>query len=179
MIFGLKKFIRNLIDYIGLVIGYIPIHSLRLFYYRTFLNVKIGKNTSIHRCCQIRKGHIEIGDNVIIGENALLDGRRGLFIKENVNLSSNVSIYTLQHDYNDPNFLQTGGRVIIEKNSWLSSNSVILPGVIVNEGAVVAAMCLVNKDVPAYMLVGGVPFKVLKERNRDIKYKLNYHKSFF
>jgi acetyltransferase-like isoleucine patch superfamily enzyme len=174
-----RKYLSSFIDYIGLLVGYIPIHAIRLFYYRVFLKVKIGRETSIHRCCQIRRGNIQIGNNVIIGENALLDGRTGLIIEDNVNLSSNVSIYSLQHDYNNPDFSNSGGIVTIKKNSWISSNSMILPGVTVHEGAVVAAMSLVNKDVPEYTLVGGVPFKILRERNRDIRYKLNYHKPFF
>lgn len=105
----------DLIDYIGLIIGYIPIHSLRLFYYRHVLKISIGKNTSIHRCCQFRRGSIVIGNNVIIGENALLDGSMGICIEDNVNFSSNVSIYTAQHDYNSPMFDVVGGPVIIKK----------------------------------------------------------------
>ena len=176
-----KKFsfsISDFVDYVGLVIGYIPIHALRLFYYRKILKVTIGKNTSIHRCCQIRKGSIVIGNNVIIGENALLDGSRGIHIEDNVNFSSSVSVYTLQHDYNSPTFDIIGGPVLIKKNSWISSNSTILPNVTIGEGAVVGAMCLVNKDVPEYTLVGGVPFTIIKDRPRDIQYKLNYHKTF-
>lgn len=175
----MRKYLSNFIDYIGLLVGYIPIHSLRIFYYRYFMKVKIGKNTHIHRCCQIRRGQIKIGDNVIIGENALLDGRRGLFIGNNVNFSSNVSIYTLQHDYNSATFDAVGGPVNINDNCWISSNSMVLPGVTINEGAVIAAMCLVNKDVDEYTLVAGVPFRKIKDRNREIKYKLNYHKLFF
>lgn len=170
--------LSDFIDYLGLIIGYVPIHSLRLFYYRHVLNVRIGKNTSIHRCCQIRKGDIVIGNNVIIGENALLDGSRGLYIEDNVNFSSSVSIYTLQHDYNSPTFDLIGAPVYIKKNSWISSNATVLPGVTVGEGAVVGAMCLVNKDVPEYTLVTGVPFKIVKERPRDIQYKLVHHKTF-
>jgi len=174
-----KRYLSSLIDYIGLLLGYIPVHFIRIFYYKHILGVKIGKSTHIHRGCQIRKGTIVIGDNVIVGENAILDGRCGLVIEDNVNISSNVSIYTLQHDYNSPSFDAVGGNVIIKKNSWISANSVILPGVTINEGAVVAAMCLVNKDIEEFTLVGGVPAKVLRKRNRDLDYKLNYHKPFF
>jgi acetyltransferase-like isoleucine patch superfamily enzyme len=175
---AIKTWLFDLIDYWGILIGYVPVHSLRLFYYRCFLGVKIGKDSSIHRCCQIRRGTIKIGNNVVIGENALLDGRVGLIIDDNVNISSNVSIYTLQHDYNSPEFAAIGAPVLVCKNAWISCNSVVLPGVTINEGAVVGAMCLVNKDVPEYTLVGGVPFKVIKERNREIRYKNKFHKTF-
>jgi maltose O-acetyltransferase len=175
----LKTYIISILEYIALILGHIPIHSLRIFYYKYFLRVKIGKNSSIHRGCQIRWGKIVIGDNVIIGENALLDGRVGLYIGNNVNFSSNVSVYSLQHDYNSPTFEAVGEAVYIKDNAWISCNTVILPGVTVNEGAVVAAMCLVNKDVPEYTVVGGVPFKIINKRNRDIQYKLKFHKPFF
>ena len=171
-------FFVNLRDYLGLIIGYIPLHALRLFYYRVFFKCKIGKNTYIHRCCQIRKGTIVIGDNCVIGENCLLDGREGIYLGNNINISSNVSIYTLQHDYNDPDFSTVGGKVIVEDNVWISANSIVLPNLKISEGAVVAAMCLVNKDVPPYKLVGGIPFKIIRDRNKDIQYKLNYHKTF-
>src|ERR1700733_15043502 len=131
---ALKNWVYDFIDYIGLLVGYVPIHSLRKFYYRSFLKVKIGKHSSIHRCCQIRRGNIVIGNNVIIGENALLDGRAGLIIEDNVNISSNVSIYTYQHDYNSPYFASVGAPVKICKHVWISCNSVVLPGTTVNEG---------------------------------------------
>lgn len=179
MITLIKDYIVALLEYVGILIGFVPLHQLRLFYYRTFLNVKIGRHSTIHRGCHIRRGKIVIGDNVIIGEDVLLDGRTGLYIGNNVNFSSNVSVYSLQHDYNSPFFEAVGGIVVIEDNAWISCNSVILPGVTVHEGAVVGAMCLVNKDVPEYTLVGGVPFKIINKRNRDIQYKLKYHKPFF
>jgi len=174
----IKYLYLDLIDYIGIVIGYVPIHKLRLEFYKYFLGLKIGKNSSIHRCCQIRRGNIIIGENCVIGENCLLDGRRGIIIGDNVNISSNVSIYTLQHDYNDPNFTAVGGPVKIGNHCWISSNSIILPNVILGEGVVVGAMSLVTKDQPAYKLIGGSPAKIIKDRNKTITYRLKYHKRF-
>ena len=49
----------------------------------------------------------------------------------------------------------------IEEDVWIGSNSVILSGVRIGRGAVIAAGSIVNKDVPPYAIVGGVPFKVL------------------
>ena len=54
--------------------------------------------------------------------------------------------------------------VVIEDDSDLGVNSVILPGVTVGRGAIVGAGAVVNRDVPPYAVVAGVPAKVLRER---------------
>ncbi len=67
------------------------------------LGSHIGKDVVLHFKTEIRAPHkLYIGKGSIIGDNALLDARCGLVMGENVNLSSNVSIYTLQHDRRAP-----------------------------------------------------------------------------
>lgn len=56
--------------------------------------------------------------------------------------------------------------VVFCSGCWIAVNCTILPGVIVGEGAIVAAGSVVTKDVPPYTLVGGVPAKVIKEIGR-------------
>ena len=53
--------------------------------------------------------------------------------------------------------------VIIKRNAWIAINVVILPGVTIGEGAIVASGAVVSKDVPPNTLVGGIPAKVIKE----------------
>lgn len=81
--------------------------------------------------------------------NAILDARRGLTIGCNVNLSSNVSIYTLQHDHRDPYFRCNENTkkmsVEIDDKVWLGSNVIILPRVHISEGAVLLCWMCGNK----------------------------------
>lgn len=78
----------------------------------------------------------------------------------------------------DPDFAETGAPVRIEDYAWVSSHSVLLPGVTVGEGAVVAAGAVVAKSVPAYTLVGGNPARHIRDRTTDLRYKLGYAKRF-
>lgn len=55
------------------------------------------------------------------------------------------------------------GPVIIKKNAWIAISVVILPGVTIGEGAIVASGSVVTKDVPPNTLVGGAPARVIKE----------------
>ena len=52
--------------------------------------------------------------------------------------------------------------MVLERNVWVGSNSTILPGVTIGENAVIAAGAVVSKDVPANVIVGGVPAKVIR-----------------
>ena len=126
----------------------------------------------VYRWREIRNPRsIEIGEGSIVGLWATLDGRRGITIGSNVNLSSEVTIWTLQHDHQDRDFAAVGGPVLVEDRAWLSYRCTILPGVTIGEGAVVAAHALVTKNVAPYTIVGGVPAKVIGQRSRDLAYE--------
>jgi acetyltransferase-like isoleucine patch superfamily enzyme len=75
-------------------------------------------------------------------------------------------IWTMHHDYNDLNFKAIGGPVIVEDYAWICSRAIILPGVTIGEGAVIAAGSVVTKDVAAWTVVGGVPAKKISVRER-------------
>ncbi len=153
------------------ILNHFPSNKVRMFFLR-LQGMKIGKQTIIYDGFEIRHPKkIEIGDNCIIGFKATLDGRRGLIIGNNVNLSSEVMIWTEQHDYNDSEFGTVGGAVIIEDYAWLSVRSVILPSTVIKKGAVVAGCALVNHDVPPYTVVGGIPAKKISERISNLNYK--------
>lgn len=113
----------------------------------------------------------------IVGDNALLDARRGLTIGDNVVLSSNVSIFTLQHNYRSPAFsCDFSGRklsVEIGERAWLGSGVTVLPGVSIGKGAVCCAGCVVTKDVEPYAVVAGIPAKKIGERPKDLTYTFN------
>lgn len=153
-------------------IGYFPFHTLRIFFLR-MLKAKIGSRTGVYRGFEVRSPwKLRIGSGSIIGHGALLDARCGLTIGDSVNLSNEVMIWTLHHDYNDSGFGQTGAPVVIGNYAWICSRAIILPGVTIGEGAVVAAGAVVTRDVAPYTVVGGVPAKAIAKRNENLNYDL-------
>lgn len=176
----LFNFYKGCYRYITFKFSVFPSNHIRLAFYRHILHMKIGKKVIIHFRTEIRDGYkIEIGEGSIIGDNCILDGRNGIIIGKNVNISSNVSIYTLQHDKDDPYFSSKGGRVVIKDRSWVSSNSMILPGVSIGEGSVICGGAVATKNVEDFNVVAGIPAKTIAQRRRDILYSFDGKSQWF
>lgn len=109
-----------------------------------------------------------------IGDHCFLDYRGSISIGKNVNISSQVIILTGDHDPQDKHFRYRSRPVIIEDYVWLSTRCIILPGVTIGKGAVVAAGAVVTKDVFPYTIVGGIPACKISDRNIDLDYNVNF-----
>lgn len=159
--------------YLIVLIGKLPGHSARRALYRLLFGFSFPRSTVLYGGAEIRNcGALKIGENCSIGHHVILDARRGLELGRNVNIGTGVWIWTEEHDPNDPDFAIVGGKVVVEDYAWLSSRVVILPGVRIGEGCVVAAGAVVTKDMPAWSIVGGVPAAVIGQRNRNMRYRL-------
>lgn len=161
------------------MVGAVPSHGLRLAAYRRLFGIRIGARTTVYRKPEIRAGRkISIGEDCSIGKDAILDGRNGIEIGDRVNLSSEVAVWTEQHDHRDRHFGTMGGPVVIERYAWVSFRATVLPGVTIGEGAVVAAGAVVTRDVPPYAIVAGVPARVVGKRTDDLDYALDWRVPF-
>lgn len=116
---------------------------------------------------------IVIENGVSIGPKVLLDGRMGLTIQEGAVIGYGAIIWTLNHDYNDVHFCGKGASVSIGRYAWVCSNSIILPGVTIGEGAVVASGAIVTHDVPPFSIVAGIPARIIGQREQK-EYKYGY-----
>ncbi len=174
-----KWLIEDLQDYSAEMVGHVPSHAVRLWWYRHVCHTTIGRRSSIHRCCRMYHPHrITIGKHSIINYGVLLDGRRGLTIGNNVSISEGTVILTLGHDVDAPDFALKGARVTIGDRAFVGAYARILPGVTVGEGAVVAAGAVVVGDVAPYTLVAGVPARFVRDRARGLDYQLDHRKRF-
>jgi maltose O-acetyltransferase len=145
--------------------GYIPIHTIRSLLYRFVFNVDMQKNSVIYwRCRFFSPSGVHIGEHSIIGNDAFLDGRHGLYIGNNVSIAAHVLIYTREHNLSSPTFEGVAEPVSIGDRVYIGPRAIILPGVRIGTGAVVAAGAVVTKDVDPWTIVGGVPAKFIKQR---------------
>jgi len=160
-------------------VGHIPFHALRKFFYR-LAGVSIGNNSVIHMWANFfQPKNISIGEDTVVGDHAFLDGRAKLIIGSHVDIASSVMIYNSEHDLTSFDFRAREEEVVIQDYVFVGPRAIILPGVSVGNGSVIAAGSVVTKDVPAFSIVGGVPAKVIGERkNRQLKYKLGRARLF-
>ncbi|WP_337864207.1 acyltransferase [Paraprevotella clara] len=121
--------------------------SFRLFppFYTDFgKNIHLGKNVFINSCCQFQdQGGIFIGDGALIGHSVVM-----------ATLNHGFAPDDCQNLYHSP--------IHIGKGVWIGAHATILAGVTIGDHAIVAAGAVVNKDVPARAIAGGVPAKVIK-----------------
>lgn len=150
-------------------VTYVPSHFVRQAYLRLF-GATIGKDTAINRGTNVwSMPYLVIGDRVSIGFRCLLDARAGIAIGNDVIIASDTHIIAGGHDINHPNFPPSPNPpdpIVIDDHVWIGSRAMILPSLL-GRGAVVAAHTVVNKEVPPLAIVGGVPGKVIGQRNPD------------
>ncbi|MDC3366068.1 acyltransferase [Flavobacteriaceae bacterium] len=126
--------------------------------------IKIGKNFRINKNCIIdsngSKG-IYFGNNVLIGP--------GVYIRSanHVLEDKDIPIHQQGYDYKTITYQSEEYSIVIEDDVWIGVNCIILSGVTIGQGAVIAAGSVVSKNVPPYSIVAGVPAKVIKKRFSD------------
>ena len=122
--------------------------SFRMFppFYSDFgKNIRIGKRVFINACCCFQdQGGITLGDGVFVGHNVLMATINHGLRKED----------RLTHEL---------APIVVEDDVWIGSGAILLPGVRIGAGAVVAAGAVVRSDVAPGTVAGGVPARTLKE----------------
>jgi maltose O-acetyltransferase len=157
---------------INLITGFIP-HYVGIRIRRRILNlagINIGHGTIImgtprmHGFGDIRR-RLHIGEHVVINVNCFFDLNAPIMIGDHAALGHEVMLMTSSHHIGDVEHragaLYTAP-VTIKEGAWVGSRSIVLPGITIGAGSVVGAGAMVTKDVPANVLVGGVPARVIR-----------------
>lgn len=136
-----------------------------------------GTGFRVGKDCEIAgNSNVTVGNNVNLGSHAcILATRAKLTLGDDVFFGPHVTIVTGDHRTDildrpmaavgdDEKLPENDQDVVLMGDNWVGTNAVILKGVTVGRGAVVASGAVVNKDVPDYSVVGGVPAKVIGNR---------------
>lgn len=136
---------------------------------------------SVARDCRIRKhvvvspsgGHIEIGANSLLNVSVTLLGQGSITLGEDVLVGPQTTIVAANHTFDDPDTRIvhqeiTGEGIEIRDDVWIGSNTTVLDGVTIGEGAVVAAGSVVTESIPPYTVVAGAPAEEVGTREAEL-----------
>ena len=163
--------------YLLYLVGHIPSHAIRSFFYK-LVGMKI--DGVLHMWARFYDpSNIEIGSDSIVGDHAFLDGRAKLKIGNHVDIASEVMIYNSEHDVSSEYFSDRIEPIEIGDYVFIGPRAIIMPGIKIGKGAIVAAGAVVTHDIPEFAIVGGVPAKVIGVRkNKNPQYRLGRARLF-
>lgn len=113
----------------------------------------IGRNSNLGDYCYVgAAGGVSIGENVLIGQRVSFHSENHIFLRTDLPIKAQGT---------------TQQGIVVEDDCWLGSGAIILDGVTIHRGSVVAAGSVVNKNVPPYSVVGGVPAVLVHSRVQE------------
>ena len=108
--------------------------------------------------------NITVGDNVFINAGCKFQDQGGIYIGDQTFIGHNVVLATLDHDIDpEKRYMLHPAPIHIGRRVWIGANVVVTKGVTIGDNSVIAAGAVVTKDVPANVVAGGVPAKILRK----------------
>lgn len=170
---------EGLLYFTNRLVAGIPFHFIRLFLYRYCLDFEIAPGSHIFMDAWFDTNrHFKMEKNSIINQKCRLNNRGDITIGDNVAISSEVCILTADHDPQSSDFAGRTRSVNIEDYVFIGTRAMILPGVTLGKGCVVAG-AVVTKNVDPFTIVAGVPAKLIGSRSSELHYSASYHRLFF
>ena len=142
-------------------------------------NICIGDHVRIDDFC-VLSGNIQIGSYVHISSyTSLIAGNKGIYVGDFATISLKCSIFSKSDDFSGMAMTNPmvpdkyrhidEGEVILSKYVIVGTGSVILPNVTLGEGVAIGAMSLVKENIEPWVICAGIPCKVIKNREKQIK----------
>lgn len=176
----MKTVISELLLYVNnFLANRFPSHFVRRIWYRNVMGFSVAPSSAILMgvTFDARRG-FAMGENSVVNEEARMDTRGGIVLGSNVSISSRATILTASHDPNSASFAGYERGVVICDYAWIGLNALIMPGVTIGEGAVVAAGAVVTASVEPYAIVAGVPARAIGRRHDQLDYSTRYQRLF-
>ena len=158
--------------FLNYFVAYIPSWTVRKFFYRCF-GMKVGKGSRINmRCVVMAPWRIRIGENTMINEYVLLDGRGGITIGNSCSISMWSVLYSASHYLNSQDFQYYKKPTQIGDCCWLGTRSVIMPGSKLSKGSVVSVNSVFKGVTEKNGVYIGNPAVLQRKRNLEKEYDL-------
>lgn len=142
----------------------------QFFFKKDLLTIELMGNNVVGESTIIQgTGHIVFGMNSFCGANCVIGVNKKVLIGNHVMIAHAVSIRDTDHVFDDLNIPMAkqgivSDQISIEDDVWIGHGAIILKGVSIGKGSIVAAGAVVTKDVAPYSIVGGVPAKLIRNR---------------
>lgn len=147
----------------GPVFRYYRSVALRLW------GAKIGKRCAIAASAKIwAPWQLEVGDYVALGPRSEIYNVARIVMGSNITVSQGAYLCTASHDISKIKKPLVTKSIQLGDSTWIGARAIVLPGVTIGEGAVVAAGAVVTKDVESWTVVGGNPAKFIKKRELKV-----------
>ena len=144
--------------------GWLPFPRLKVWALRAF-GATVGPGLVMKPHVRVKDPrNLTVGRNCWVGEGAWIDNLAPVTLGDDVCVSQGAYLCTGGHDHTRPTFDLIARPIAVRDQAWVGARAVLLPGVTVGRGAVVAAGAVVTRDVPPGMIVGGNPARVIKPR---------------
>jgi len=173
---GLRLLVIRVLNYVtNHVVAHLPSFALRRFWYQRLLGIQFGRHSAIHLNCylwfygpgQIRRDGVRIGHNSRINRGCTIDVREGLVVGDNVSVSAESLILTAAGRVGGGRSRAERKPVVIEDHVWIGVRAIIMPGVRLGRGCVVAAGSVVTADVAPLAVVFGSPARPVGTRAEE------------
>jgi len=169
----MKNFLVCTFEIVSWLIFSLPRHKLFNFFKSNFLRLlssKVGNGITYYPGIKISPGtHLALGDNVDLAWGVLITTAGGVEIGDRTLVGYNTMIFSANHviPHGIDKIFYAGHekkKVTIANDVWIGAGCIILPGVNIGEGAIVAAGSIVTKNVEPFSMVAGVPARLIKNR---------------
>ncbi len=146
--------------------------KFRRFYFRK--RIKMGTKVIISEMVTLKfPERISIGNRSFLGKGTFIQGSGTVDIGEDVLIGPYCKIWSSNHAFSTTKkpINQQGHtfkNVTIGSDVWLGTGVIVLSGCKIGNGSIIAAGSVVTKDVPEYVIVGGNPAHVIKERDKNV-----------
>lgn len=153
--------------FLNRVVATLPFDRWRYAYYRRVCGMQIDGTSTLWTGAQFTGDaldRISIGRHCSIGYDSFWVAGDAITIEDNVITGHRVEFYTSDHDPDDPSLRRRDAPIVVQSQAWIGSRAIVLKGVTIGRGAVVAAGAVVTRNVEAFTIVAGNPAAPIRTR---------------